>query len=279
MAITNFQPEIWSAQLLVAFEKALVFGSLANRNYEGEISAAGDTVRVTSIAAPTIDDYVVHTDITVEDVDDSQQTLVVDQAKYFAFEVDDVEKRQALGDVMPEQTRKAGYGIADLVDQYLADLLNTAAAGNEITDITAATAGAVYDALVDLSVKLDELNVPQEGRWAVVPPIARGNLAKDDRFVGAGTANAVKENGQIGEAAGFSVRLSNNCPTGDGTPAGELQVIGGTSESISFASQIVSVEAARMEKRFADMVKGLQLYGAKCFTKGGVSPTASFGIS
>lgn len=277
MAIVNFQPEIWSAELLVALEKTLVFGSLCNRDYEGEISAAGDTVRITSIAAPTIGTYTVHTDITVEDVDDSQQTLLIDQAKYFAFEVDDVEARQAAGNVLPEQTRKAGYGIADVIDQYIAGLLKTGAAGQEIaTDILVSSAGAVYDSLVDLGVTLDTNNVPTAGRWVVLPPVAHGNVQKDTRFVGAGSPTDVRDNGLVGAAAGFTVYKSNNAPAGDGTPAGEKQIIAGHPMACSFAQQIVSVEAARMEKRFADMVKGLTLYGAKV-----VRPTAlaSVGVS
>ena len=188
MAITNFIPKVWSAELLVALEKSLVYGQLVNRNYEGEISQAGDTVNITSLANPTVGTYTAHTDITVEDVDDTTAQLVINQSKYFAFEVDDIEKRQALGNVLPEQTRKAGYLLADTVDQYLAGLMKAAATNTGGTGVTLATAGAVYDSLVDIGVQMDINNVPTQGRWAVLPPIAYPNILKDSRFVGAGAA-------------------------------------------------------------------------------------------
>src|SRR5690349_13358556 len=98
MAITRFRPEIWSAELLVALRKSLVFAQpgVVNRDYEGEISAAGDTVRITSISDPTIGTYTPNsTSITPEELTDAQRTLVIDQAKYFAFYVDDIDARQA----------------------------------------------------------------------------------------------------------------------------------------------------------------------------------------
>src|SRR3954468_14490628 len=115
MAIANFVPEIWSAELLVALEKALVYAApgVVNRDYEGEISNAGDTVHITGLTDPTIGDYTPHTDILIEDVDDTTLSLIVDQSKYFAFEVNDVEKRQAAsgGAVLSEQARKAAYKL------------------------------------------------------------------------------------------------------------------------------------------------------------------------
>src|SRR5688500_297072 len=94
MAIANFIPEIWSAQLLLSLKKRHVAAALVNRDYEGEISRQGDTVHVTNLTAPTIGNYTKHTDISVEDIDDGTAALTIDQAKYFAFEVDDIEKVQ-----------------------------------------------------------------------------------------------------------------------------------------------------------------------------------------
>src|SRR4051812_42017952 len=98
MAINNFIPEVWSAELLVTLEKSLVYAGpgVVNRNYEGEISQAGDTVHITGLADPTIGNYTAHTDITIEAVGDNTLALVIDQSKYFAFEVDDIEQRQAI---------------------------------------------------------------------------------------------------------------------------------------------------------------------------------------
>ena len=191
MAITAFKPEVWSAELLVALEKSLVYGApgVVNRNYEGEISQYGDTVHIVNLADPTIGTYAAHTDITIEDVDDADSTLVIDQSPYFAFEVDDIERRQARGDVLGEQARKAAYLLRDKADQHLAAKMAAGVdAGNLIAEQTLSTAASAYELLVDLSVTLDEDNIPSENRFVVVTPKFHGLLLKDDRFVGAGDA-------------------------------------------------------------------------------------------
>ncbi|MDG9705550.1 P22 phage major capsid protein family protein [Streptomyces sp. DH37] len=269
MAISAFKPEVWNADLLVTLEKSLVYAApgVVNRDYEGDISQYGDTVHITTLAEPTIGTYTPHTDITIEDVDDTDSTLTIDQAKYFAFEVDDVEKRQARngGAVLTEQARKAAYKLRDTADQYVAGLMAAGVdAGNLIAEQTLSTAAAAYDLLVDLGVLLDEASVPEEGRWAVVTPAFHGLLRKDDRFVSAGdpAAAMTRANGLVGEAAGFSLRKSNNAPDGPGAGAGKLIIVG-YSGAATYAEQINNTEATRKEKGFADIVKGLHLYGSK----------------
>lgn len=267
MAISNFKPEVWSAELLVTLEKSLVYGAtgVVNRNYEGEIGQYGDTVHIVSLTDPTIGTYTAHTDITIEDVDDADSALVIDQSKYFAFEVDDIEKRQARGDVLDEQARRAAYLLRDVADQHLAAKMAAGVdAGNLIAEQTLSSASDAYDTLVDLGVKLDEDNVPSEGRWAVITPAFHGLLLKDSRFIAAGDAQGagVRTNGYVGSAAGFSLRKSNNAPDGPGVGAGKL-VIAGYSGAVTYAEQIAKVEGFKMEKRFNEAVKGLHLYGSK----------------
>lgn len=268
MAITRFRPEIWSANLLVALRKALVYAApgVVNRDYEGDIREAGDTVRITSISDPTVGTYNANTTvITPEELNDAQRTLVVDQAKYFAFYVDDVDARQAKGNVIPEAMSRAAYRIADQVDQYVASFYTGVNAANALgtVSVPAATPTAFYDnVLVPLSVKLDEANVPTEGRYCIIPPWLHGRALRDDRFVRADASGSTEalRNGFIGTAAGFSLRKSNNAPlvTGD-----DYAVQAGVDMAISFAEQINKTEAYRPEAKFADAVKGLALYGAK----------------
>ncbi len=269
MAISAFKPEVWNANLLVTLEKSHVYAApgVVNRDYEGDIANYGDTVHITSLAEPTIGTYTPHTDITIEDVDDTDATLLIDQSKYFAFEVDDVEKRQAFngGKVLTEQARKAAYKLRDVADAYVAGLMAAGvSAGNVIAEDTLSAAADAYDKLVDLGTVLDEDNVPSEGRFAIVTPKFYGLLLKDSRFVSAGDAQAAmtRANGVVGEAAGFSIRKSNNAPDGPGAGAGKL-VIAGYSGAVTYAEQINKTEATRKEKGFADIVKGLHLYGAK----------------
>ena len=267
MAITAFKPEVWASELLVSLEKSLVFAApgTVNRNYEGEISEYGDTVHITTLADPTIGTYTAHTDITIEDVDDAAQQLLINQSKYFAFEVDDIEKRQARngGALLSEQARKAAYLLRDVADQYVAGLMVTGATFSDTLAVT--SAANAYDAIVDLGTALDEVDVPTEGRFVIVPPAFHGLLKKDDRFVATGdaAAAAARVNGVVGEAGGFIVKVSNNAPAGADTVNGSRFVVAGTPIATTYAEQIAKTEAFRLEKRFADGVKGLHLYGSK----------------
>lgn len=266
MSILRFKPEIWSARLLVALRKTLVYGgpSIVNKDYEGEISAAGDTVRITSIGRPTINNYVPgSTSINPEQLTDAQRTLVVDQAKYFAFEVDDVDARQAKGNVLPQAADEAAYGLADVIDQYIASFYTGASTNNQLGTRSITTGDLAYQSLVDLSTKLDEANVPQEGRYAVIPPWFHALLRTNTNFINAeksADGGAALRTGMIGEAASFALMKSNNVPvvTGD-----DYAIMAGTNAAISFAEQINKTEAYRPQDSFSDAIKGLALYGAK----------------
>jgi N4-gp56 family major capsid protein len=265
MAITRFRPEIWAAQLLVTLKKSLVYAAplVVNRDYEGEITEGGETVRITSISRPTIGTYVPNqTTITPEELTDAQRNLPIDQMKYFAFKVDDVDKRQAKGNVMTEAMREAAYALRDVADQKVASLYTGVAAANDLGTVSVTTPSQAYDLLVDLGVKLDEANVPTEGRYAVVPPWFHGLLQKDARFTSVADSgtSATLRNGEIGEAAGFSIRKSNNAPN----PTGDDYIVqAGHPMAISYAEQIVQTEAYRPESSFSDAIKGLHVYGTK----------------
>lgn len=275
MSITRFRPEIWSANLLVALRKQLVYAGpgVVNRDYEGDIQAAGDTVRITSVSDPTIGTYSANTTVIApEELTDAQRTLVVDQAKYFAFFVDDVDQRQAKGNVIPQAMTRAAYKLADQVDQYVAGLYTGAQTANVLGSTgspilvgpTSDTSQifAYNKVLVPLRTALNRANVPMEGRFIVVSPEFTARLLLDARFIKvneSGTSEGLR-NGAVGRAAGFDIIESNNVPN----PTGNVHVIqAGTNMAISFAEQINKTEAYRPEAKFADAVKGLMLYGAK----------------
>src|SRR5687767_8717856 len=122
MAVTNFIPDLWSSRLLVGLRKAAVAGNLVNRDYEGEIKREGDSVKITSINDVTIGSYTVHTDITVEDIDDATRSLLIDQAKYFAVELDDVEAAQHVkggGSPLAQAVDNAAYQLRDVSDAFI----------------------------------------------------------------------------------------------------------------------------------------------------------------
>lgn len=271
MTVRNFVPEIWSSRLLVATRKALVYAApnVVNRDYEGDIAEAGDTVRITSVSRPAIGTYVPgSTTITPENLTTGQRTLVVDQSKYWAFSIDDVDKRQAKSNLIPQAMSEAAYGLADTVDQYVAGLYTQIAAANFLNvvgspiDTYTAPTDFYNKILVPLRTKLTKANVPTAGRYVIVPPDGYASLLLDERFIKADNAgtDAGLRNGLVGRAAGFDIYESNNCPV----PTGDTTVVqAGVGAAITFAEQINKTEAYRPENGFEDAVKGLAVYGAK----------------
>jgi len=275
MAITNFIPEVWSAQLLSSLKKSLVFAGpgVANRDYEGEIADFGDTVRITSISRPTISTYTPGTALaTPEALTDAGRTLLIDQAKSFNFEIDDVEARQARsgGALMDEAAVEAAYALADTADQYVAALYTGVDSGNAISTTSITTAALAVTGLINLKIKLDVANVPTQGRYVIVPPWYHGLLLGSDLFVRAdasGSADTLR-NGFVGRAFGFDVLISNNCVVATGD---DYIVQAGYPGAISYAEQIAKVEAFRPPDAFSDALKGLHLYGAKLVRPTGIA--------
>lgn len=261
MAFSNFIPEVWSARLLEHLDNVHVYAALMNRDYEGDIRAFGDTVHINQIGDITINDYTGDDISAPEELDSTAMELKIDQAKYFNFQIKDIDNAQSNPKVVDAAMQRASYGINDVVDRYLASLLLSGAQSGSTITAGSLTAENAYDALVDLGVVLNEHNVPMLGRWVVIPPWFHGLLLKDPRFVGNGTGynQAILQGGWVGDAAGFRIHLSNNVPLSGTT----YSVIAGTNAAGSFAEQLVELEAYRLEKNFSDAVKGLHVYGAK----------------
>ena len=273
MAVTNFIPELWSARLLNALDKSHVFANVVNRDYEGDIKKMGDTVHINTIGAVTIGTYTQNTDFSSgpETLATTDQTLTIDQAKYFNFQVDDIDAAQAAGDIMDKAMTRAAYGLADASDKYIAGILAGAAdATNTVsTSAVALTSSNVYENVVKMRTILDKANVPTAGRWLVIPPEMYALILLDDRFVKTGgeMAEGILRTGLVAQAAGFDIYLSNNCVSADVSSKVTYTITGGVDAAATYAEQIVSTEAYRPEKRFADAVKGLHVYGAKVVDK------------
>lgn len=346
MAITHFVPELWSAAVLLPFEKNLVYGQpqCVNRDYEGEIKQMGDTVHVSSITRPTIRKYVKTSDLTTEDVADAGDSLAIDQGDYFSFRVNDVDRVQAAGDFQGPATQEAGQGMAETVDTFLSGVMS-AGAGNRlgVQSLSSSSTTDAYATLIALRTSLTNASVPNAGRWVAVPPEFYGLLLNDDRFVrvdASGTSDGLR-NAVVGRAAGFDVLETSTAPSGvrtvtdaatSGTAskkltsataefspsdvgalvddggtnitagttiaayvsatevtmsanakasaasgvtvtigtAGSKQVIAGVGSATSLAVQITETEALRSEARFADVVRGLQIYGGHVFRPSGL---------
>lgn len=274
MAINNFIPTLWAARALENLNKAHVYAQAAvcNRDYEGEISQAGDTVKISTLGPVTVAPYVKNANISeAQELTDAGQLLEINQQNYFNFQLDDIDQAQTRPKLIDLAMRNSAWALSDVADQYLAGIMwaavpaaNTQGAVGTGLDIGFGTGEkAPYTVLLKAAADLDEANVPRLGRWAIVPPWFHAYLLMDQRFVGSGAAEADARgvNGFVGRVAGFDIYMSNNVPAVAG-PA-EYKILCGTNYATSYAEQINKVEAYRPERRFADAVKGLHLFGAK----------------
>ncbi len=271
----QFIPTVWAARLLAALEKSLVYGqaNVSNRDYEGEIREARNTVKIASIGDVTIGDYEKDTDITAPQIlTDSDQSLIIDQSKYFNFYVDSIDRAQQNVNILDEAMLRSAWALRERADAYLAGIMEVGVPAlstiGSIVSPKVPTKDDAYKYLVDLGVILDEANVPLEGRFVIVPAWYHGLLLKDERFVNAGTfqSDSALANGQVGNAAGFRILKSNNVPN---LAAAKYKIIAGHSIATAYVEQVVDLQTYKPEKRFGDAVKGLHVYGAKV-----VRPTA-----
>lgn len=265
MSITNFKPTIWSPAILVNLRKQLVYGGVLNSDYEGDITSFGSAVNITSFSLPAVRSYTENTDITWDLLSDATRQLVINQSDYFAFTVDDIDRRQALPGFVQQATSDAGYQLAEKVDEYIAGLL-VAGASNDDGGTSATVASAnLYAAFVKMRTKLNRNLVPQSGRWVIVPPEVMEYLLQDARFINAqaaADAGMALHEGAIGRIAGFDVLESNNVPTTTPT-SGVYVVVAGHNMAGTFADAIMETEAIRLQAQFGDGIRGLHLYGAK----------------
>lgn len=286
MSFVNFVPQIWSKVILAALQKKLVYGSpmVVNSDYEGEIAGPGNTVHITQFGDPTVSDYKPGGTITYEQLADAGLTLLIDQAKSFSFAIDDVDRRQAAGDMQAYLEGRAAYRLADQADQYIASKYTQVAAGNilgstgaPLTPMPYSIGGSstwhpadFYTQVTEpLKVLLDQNNVPDDDRYLIVPPWAESLLSQTQAFVSVtdmqGQPSETFQRGFMGQVSGFNVLKSNNVPqpVSGGAGTGVWAIQAGHPMGITYGEQITETEALRLQTTIADGVRGLHVYGAK----------------
>ncbi|GAB6089559.1 phage major capsid protein [Spirochaeta dissipatitropha] len=263
-SVSDFIPALWSGVLQRHLDKALVFGSRVNTNYEGNIKSSGDTVKIPKLSGSiSVSDYVDGTTtLSYEDLDGDTQDLVINQSKSFGFKVSDIDAVQSEPALIGPATERAAYAMADVVDQYIAGVMDAAAGITTGLGTGAAPLeideGDTIDLITLIGQQMDEANAPAGGRWIIVPPWFHRQLVLDRVLLD--TSNSTTfDNGVVGRVAGFNVLKSNNCPK----DTSEDVILAGNDYSTAFASQIAKIEGLRLEGSFHSAVRGLFLYGSK----------------
>ncbi len=284
-----FIPTIWSGKLIEKFYDATVLAAICNSDYEGEIANQGDKVVIRTKPTITINDYEAEQALVVERPSSNIVELLIDQGKYFNTILDDVMEVQADLNMLSMWADDASEQMKINIDTaVLLSMLGDADAANRGTtagrisgdvnlgittnpvDLVARPDGTnveVIDLITSLGQVLDEQNIPETGRWLVIPAwmaamIKRSEL-RDASLSGDGTSMA--RNGRLGMIDRFTLYMSNLLPSGvpDGLAAGEYAIYAGHSHGHTFASQLSKVETLRGESTFGTYLRGLQVYGHK----------------
>ena len=326
----NFSPIIYSQKVQQAFRKSSVAESITNSDYFGEIANYGDTVRIIKEPEITVKEYARGAQITPQDLDDEDFSLVVDKANYFAFKVDDIEEAHSHVNFESLASDRAGYRLRDQHDQevlgYLSGFkqsslssaagtandtvsgskavstagsdelltsmklrkdsfgnITTSSAGDHSIPLAARLPGATalptataspLMVIARMGRLLDQQFVDNDGRWLIVDPVFIELLKDEDSrllngdFGGSGLQGGLA----VGQLHGFDVYVSNNLPsvgTGAGTTGSANQnanfgvIVAGHTSAVASASQITKTESYRDPDSFADIVRGMHLYGRK----------------
>ena len=260
MSISNFIPTIWTENLLQSMDQQYVGVANCSREYEGEIKEMGSVVKIPGLTSINIKDYTPNQNMDEpQDLYNFARELVIDRAKYFHFQVDDVDRAQANPRVMDLAMKLAADNLAKEADTYVYMLGKDASIKLEATDVTAEN---VMEYVLLAREHLYKRGVLDNNEVVLeVSPSIATLLIKAK--IGLSTNNAeILEKGCIGNIAGCKVFVSNNIASGWEGEVEYFDCFMRTKRAIAFAEQVSEIVAYCPEKRFADAIKGLHLYGA-----------------
>ena len=252
MAVTHFQQTIWSKKIQDALELKCKLVDNCTREYEGDCKYA-NTVKILAVGDPTIGQYT-GADIDIEEMTDASQLLPIDQANYFAFMVDDVDKAQSVPGLPEKFQEKAVHGLAVKRDAYVADLIAT---GTNVTEVPALNQEAVKAGIDMAIVALRERNFDEDGVIEITPAVY--NVFKNNLVELKTNNDELIKKGVVGMYDNFKVIMTNGLKQTESEVYCDIR----SPKAIAFCGQINEVEAGRMERRFADYIRGLDTFGSK----------------
>ncbi len=261
MAINNFIPTVWSETLYTELDKHYIAVKHCNREFEGDIRGRGSSVKICGVGAINVSTYTKDTDLsTPQTLSDNVRQLNIDQAKCFNFQIDDIDRAQATPKLMNAAMSVAAGALANVADQYVYSLYD--GAGETISEANT-TAENLLDHMIMARQLLFANNVTDSSDiiFEVSPAIA--TLIIKAKLATLSDNSDVLENGCLGRIAGCRVFVSNNIASEEDDSSVTYKCLARTTRAIAFAEQLSEINAYRPEKRFADAVKGLHLYGAK----------------
>lgn len=277
----KFIPEIWSGKWNAKFYDATVFSAIANTDWQGEITGKGDKVIIRNRPDVTIRPYVKGQNLEIEHPDSDIQELLIDQADYFNVALDDIDEIQGdmklmdawMNDATEQMKQRVDRRILSSIYLDVAAVNQGSAAGADSGNIDLGVSGTpvvvtksnVLDVIVDLGTVLTESNLPETERSLVIPPWMAGLIKKSDlrnaSFADNGSSNPVLRNGRIGEIDGFTIYSSKHLSRVVDGANTAFRCLAMHKSALTFAAQMTKMETIRSERSFANLLRGLQVYG------------------
>lgn len=289
---TGYIPEIWSGKLIEKFYASTVLAAISNTDYEGEIKGHGDKVNIRTKPTITIRAYLADAALELERPQGNKVVLNIDQGNYFNTILDDVMKVQSDISLMSMWSEDAAEQMKIVIDRaVLLGIKDQAAAANRgltagaitgmlnlgvtgtplsvVSSLTGAGAGDVeiLTVMLRLGQALDEQNIPESGRWIIMPTWAATMVKRSElrQAYLSGDGVSMLRNGRLGMVDRFTLYTSNLIPFGTaaGLAASEFLIYAGQSHALTFATQMTEMETLRSELTFGQIMRGLQVYGYK----------------
>jgi len=276
-----FIPVIWSGKMIEKFYSATVLAAIANTDYEGEIKNQGDTINIRTKPTVTIRAYTADQALIVERPSSNLVQMQINLGYYFNTVLDDVMEIQADLNQMAMWADDASQQMKIVIDTAVLATLDAGivaankgiAAGRISQTLNLGATGVpvvltplnILNYIVDMGTVLDEQNIPETGRWLVIPPWASGMIKKSDLRNASisGDGTSMLRNGRIGMIDRFMLYSSNLLPTAAEGAATATTFFAGHPHGLTFASQVSKVETLRSELTFGNILRGLQVVGSK----------------
>ena len=276
----NWAPAIYSQKVLKFFRTASVVEDITNTDYAGEIENFGDTVKIIKEPTITVSSYTRGSVLSPQDLQDDQLTLVVDQGNAFAFKVDDIEERQSHVNWEALATSSGAYALKNEFDTNVIAAMISGAGTTVGSDGSGQDVGFASGEIDPVNIlanharRLNSSDVPEENRWFLAPPQfweqagQTSSKLMDSSVTGDGASPLLNGKIHAGKIQGFSCYMTNNFA--DSSTSNYYKVLSGHMSAVSTASHIAKTEVVRDPDSFADIVRGLHVFGRKVIRSKGL---------
>ena len=278
----KFIPEIWSDEVVATYKKNLVLANLIKKiAFKGK---KGDTLHIPKPGRGSANAKAAATQVTLNTDTATEVNVVIDQHWEYSILIEDIVEAQALASMRQFYTDDAGYALARQVDSTLIQLGRGVQGGGGTAAYSVAFLGsngttayvaasnneaALTDAAIRRSIqRLDDNDVPMDGRFLIVPPSTRNTLMgiarfTEQAFVGeAGSQNTIR-NGEIGNVYGVPVFVSSNADTTSGSGAARIALLGHRDFAVLAEQMAVRSQTQYKQEYLGTLFTADTLFGTK----------------